>query len=119
MSVYVDPPRWPFRGQLYCHVWADSLAELHAAADRVGLKRAWFQTPPKASWSHYDCAPRLRAMLVLHGAIETDSFGAAEHEARRRGNAKLLARIVEARARRAASRVPPVESLPLFREAAP
>ena len=97
MSVYVDPPRWPFRGQLYCHVWADSLAELHAAAALVGLKRVWFQCPPKASWNHYDCAPRLRALLVRNGAIETDRFGAAEFEARRRGNVAMVKRIARLR----------------------
>lgn len=101
MSVYVDPARWPYRGQRYCHVWADTLEELHAAIGRVGMKRAWFQQPPKASWPHYDAGPHFRALLVRHGAIETDQYGAAEHQARRRRNGAMLERIARLRAARA------------------
>lgn len=100
MSVYVDPPAHLYRGQLYCHVWADSLEELHLAAQAAGLKREWFQQPPKASWCHYDCAPRIRALLVKAGAIETDKFGPSEWQARQRGDEAHLARIAVARARR-------------------
>lgn len=82
MTVYVDPSAHPYRGQLYCHVWADTLAELHEAAQAAGLKREWFQCPPRASWEHYDCAPRIRALLVKNGAVETDKFGPVEHCAR-------------------------------------
>lgn len=81
MTVYVDESIFPFRGTFYCHVWADSLAELHTAAQSVGLKREWFQAPPKASWEHYDCAPRIRQMLVDRGAVETDKFGPLVWEA--------------------------------------
>lgn len=82
MTVYVDQSIFPFRGQMYCHVWADTVVELHVAAQRAGLRRAWFQCPPKASWEHYDCAPRIRALLVKAGAVETDKFGPLEHLAR-------------------------------------
>lgn len=75
MTVFVDESIFPFRGTLYCHVWADTVAELHAAAAKVGLRREWFQEPPKASWHHYDCAPRIRADLVARGAVETDKLG--------------------------------------------
>jgi hypothetical protein len=79
LSVYVDPPRTQFRGQLFCHVWADTLEELHAAANAAGLKREWFQEPPRASWPHYDCGTRIRARLVANGAIETDSRAPVLH----------------------------------------
>lgn len=75
MTVFVDESIFPFRGQLYCHAWADTVAELHAATAKVGMRREWFQEPPKASWKHYDCNPRHRASLVANGAIETDRFG--------------------------------------------
>lgn len=76
--IYVDESIFPLRGQPYCHVWADSVPELHAAAQAVGLKREWFQSfPDKASWNHYDCNPRIRQMLVDRGAMETDRFGAS------------------------------------------
>ena len=64
------------------------------------MKRAWFQQPPKASWPHYDAGPRFRALLVAQGAIETDRYGAAEHQARRRGNRALLERLTTLRASR-------------------
>jgi hypothetical protein len=51
---------------------ADSLEELHAMADRIGMKRAWFQCPPRASFPHYDVAPNRRELALKHGAIECD-----------------------------------------------
>jgi uncharacterized protein DUF4031 len=82
MAIYVDEPLFPYRGQMYCHVWADTVEELHAAAQAAGLKREWFQCPPKADWEHYDCAPRIRAILVRNGAREMDRYAALEHVAR-------------------------------------
>lgn len=79
MSVYVDPARTIFRGQLFCHVWADTIDELHAAAKAAGLKREWFQEPPRASWPHYDCGTRIRAILVANGAVETDLRAPVRH----------------------------------------
>lgn len=79
MAVYVDPPRSLYRGQLFCHVWADTIDELHAAAAAAGLKRSWFQEPPHASWPHYDCGGRIRARLVANGAIETDLRAPVRH----------------------------------------
>ena len=78
---------------------------MHREAQAVGLKRAWFQKPPKASWPHYDCAPRVRARLVARGAIQTDQFGPAEFEARRKGDAATLARIANSRALRATAKI--------------
>ncbi len=99
MTVYVDPARVRYRGVLYCHVWADSLDELHTAVGKVGMPHAWFQAPPKASWPHYDAGPKFRALLVWAGAVETDKYGAAEHEARRKGDRATLARIAVLRVR--------------------
>ncbi len=78
MSVYVDglvvfggdgAPSC-FRHKPSCHMYADSLEELHAMADKIGLKRAWFQN----SWSlqHYDLTPSKRLLAVRSGAIEQD-----------------------------------------------
>jgi Protein of unknown function (DUF4031) len=52
------------------HMLADTQAELHAMADRIGVARRWFQSPPKASRPHYDIALSKRALAVATGARE-------------------------------------------------
>jgi hypothetical protein len=47
---------------------ADSLDELHAMADRIGLKRSWFQD--KSRYPHYDLRPSKRLQAVSYGAVE-------------------------------------------------
>jgi alkanesulfonate monooxygenase SsuD/methylene tetrahydromethanopterin reductase-like flavin-dependent oxidoreductase (luciferase family) len=47
---------------------ADTLAELHEMAERIGLKRAWFQEHPR--FPHYDLTRNKRRMAVKCGAIE-------------------------------------------------
>ena len=73
MSVYVDPLfryggsktfRWP----VSCHMYADTLPELHAMADRIGMKRAWFQHDRRLP--HYDLVPARRKRAVELGAVE-------------------------------------------------
>lgn len=41
--VYVDDERLPDRGMQMCRMIADTLEELHAMADTLGLRREWFQ----------------------------------------------------------------------------
>lgn len=114
MAVYVDQAAFPFRGEKWCHMWADSDDELLAFADRLGLRRSWHQTPPHASWSHFDLAPTRRARALRLGAIETDRYGPAEHIARRRGDSFTLASIASIRARKAARTASTLQtSLPL------
>lgn len=98
MACYVDDVRFPFRGMVMCHLWADTPEELHAFAARLGLRRDWFQRPPKASWPHYDVSLSKKADAIRLGAIRTDRYGALEFNARRAGNAVLLARIARCRA---------------------
>lgn len=100
MSVYVDEALFESRGRRWCHLWADSLDELHAFAARLGLKRAWFQCPPAASWEHYDLTDTKRAQAIRYGAKPTDRYGPSEFVARRKGNTKLLDSIAAVRAQR-------------------
>ena len=72
MSVYVDyefatrpTGKWPFKKA--CHMTADTLPELHAMADRLGLKRAWFQNHPR--YPHYDLTSTKRRLAVGLGAV--------------------------------------------------
>ena len=69
MSVYVDDLRdWP-NGK-WCHMTADSVDELHAMADKIGLKRFWFQG---RNIPHYDLRPSKRQAALLAGAVEVSS----------------------------------------------
>lgn len=73
MAIYVDSARHPFKGHIMCHMTADTLYELHYMAECLGMKRDWFQIPPKASFPHYDIPERRRAMAIKYGAIEVDN----------------------------------------------
>lgn len=74
MSVYIDSAFLPYRGMNMCHMIADTVEELHQMADRIGLKRSWFQDSPPASFPHYDVSTGKRSQAVLAGAIECERF---------------------------------------------
>ncbi len=119
MTTYVDPAVWPFSRMVMCHMWADTLEELFAMADTIGVQRKWLQGHPTlslpqfrgASWVHFDIAKGKRALAIAAGAVETDQFGAIEWQARRQiasGDPKIsligearLARVIAARETRA------------------
>lgn len=70
MSAYVDAclarvatPSW--RHGPSCHLFADTLDELHEAARRLGLRREWFQG--KTAFAHYDLTAKRRAEAVRLG----------------------------------------------------
>jgi Protein of unknown function (DUF4031) len=71
MSVYVDdmktsyrPAHAPGRRYVMCHMIADSVDELHAMADKIGIARRWYQG------DHYDITQTKRALAVKAGAKE-------------------------------------------------
>ena len=97
MAVYVDDVRHPYGRMIMCHMWADSLPELLAMADAIGLERRWLQQPPKASWVHFDVSLGVKAKALARGAILTDKYGPLEHEARMSGNEQMLAKIAACR----------------------
>jgi hypothetical protein len=90
VSVYVDDVRHPFGRMVMCHMWADTLDELLAMADRIGVARKWIQGHPElsfgkhrhASWVHFDIALAMKATAIEAGAVLTDEFGPVEFEAR-------------------------------------
>lgn len=51
-------------------------------ADRIGVTRKWLQTPPKASWVHFDVSLGKKALALKLGAVLTDRYGPVEHTAR-------------------------------------
>lgn len=80
MSVYVDPlinygagdeaPRC-FRNVESCHMYADTLDELHAFARKIGLQRSWFQN--HRFLPHYDLIASKRGIAIAFGAISHTS----------------------------------------------
>lgn len=68
MTVYVDNMRAKYGRVVLCHMVADTLDELHAMADRIGVVRKWFQE--HASYPHYDISLAKRALAVQAGAQE-------------------------------------------------
>jgi hypothetical protein len=76
LSVYVDHAfaagdwgRWSGGG----HMQADTLGELHAFADRIGLRREWFQSKPgRPENDHYDLTQARRELAIELGATRED-----------------------------------------------
>lgn len=90
MTVYVDDVRHPFGRMIMCHLWADTLDELLAMVDKIGVQRKWIQGHPtlsfgkhrNASWVHFDISVGKKQLAIKHGAVLTDQYGPVEHVAR-------------------------------------
>lgn len=66
MTVYVDRPAFHFKGRRsWCHLTADTLAELHKFAARLKLRREWFQDH---RIPHYDISEQKREIALGMGA---------------------------------------------------
>jgi len=83
MTAYVDPlmplcnpataPACFRESGLACHLFADTVQELHGFAARLGLDRAWFQDRNRSKQRvtpHYDLTPGMRERAVGLGARE-------------------------------------------------
>ncbi len=75
MTVYVDPLNswgWVLGGNSVrsCHLFTDAidLTELHKVAEKIGMKRKWFQN--HSDHPHYDLTESRRAAAILAGAKE-------------------------------------------------
>ena len=90
MTVYVDELRRyaPGGGRTFragsAHLTADTLVELHAFAERIGLRRAWFQGPPGHRVPHYDLTTSRHAAALRAGAV----FVPSKEQARQRIEAR-------------------------------
>lgn len=102
MPVYVDDMQASYGRMKMCHMLADSVAELLAMADKIGVDRKWFQA---RSHPHFDIAMSKRRLAVEHGAIEVDRKGIVAVKKRHRdkfmSDPAELAAIREAAARSA------------------
>lgn len=77
MTVYVDqvkeyPPgtvkHYP-EMKWWCHLWADEEEELSQFANKLHLKRHWFQD---SKFKHYDLSARKRIQALNLGAVQMD-----------------------------------------------
>jgi hypothetical protein len=54
----------------WCHLWSDAGEdELHDFAQKIGLKRSWFQD--KKQFPHYDLVATKRILAIRCGAKQT------------------------------------------------
>lgn len=71
MPAYVDPEGSSYgrigRVHFTAHLIADTPEELHALADKIGLKRAWAQTS-NSGLLHYDITAGKRRQAIAAGA---------------------------------------------------
>ena len=72
MSTYVDKSVYKYKRMLMCHMASDTLTELHAMADKIGVGRKHYQG---RGMPHYDICKTKRSLAIEHGAIETDGKG--------------------------------------------
>lgn len=74
--IYVDQLRAcgaPWRGGVACHMLSDSsLDELLVMGEKIGMRRAWLQQPPRSSMVHFDLARRHRVLALRFGAVDCD-----------------------------------------------
>ena len=67
--IYVDNMNAKFGRMIMCHLLSDeSVEELLSFADKLGMKREWFQS--KASFPHYDVSLSIKKKAVELGAKE-------------------------------------------------
>lgn len=71
---YVDDAAISWRGRRWYHLMADSEDELHAFADRLGLKREWAQITGHP-FPHYDLTGSKRLLAVRLGAVQMTAIG--------------------------------------------
>ena len=69
MTVYVNKLRTRYGGLTLCHLLADSVEELHAAAKKLGVEPQLFQ---KDGMPHYDLSLKKRDLAIKAGAKVID-----------------------------------------------
>lgn len=68
MAIYVDTARNPYSRMIMSHMTADTVHELNAMADHLGIQRRWFQN--HGCIPHYDVCQAKKRIAIKAGAIE-------------------------------------------------
>lgn len=84
-------PNREWRWTSSCHLFADTLDELHAFARRLGLKCEWFQNHKRLP--HYDLTPKRRLKAEALGVIQLDRKMAVKKWREIRENALTLEQV--------------------------
>lgn len=64
--VYVGTMEYPFRSMIMSHMACEDIPTLHAMAERLGLKRWYFQD--HKPFPHYDISKGKKALAITYGA---------------------------------------------------
>lgn len=71
MSVYVGTIEYSYGRMKMFHMATDGdETELHAMADKIGIKRKWFQNKPNRP--HYDICKSKKALALSLGVCEVN-----------------------------------------------
>lgn len=70
MMIYIDNALISFDNQLWCHMMADSLDELHGFAAYLGISSNWFHKD--ARYPHYDITIQTKENAICLGAMAVD-----------------------------------------------
>mgnify|MGYP000930083376 CR=1 FL=1 len=92
MAVYVDDARNAFGRMIMCHMLADTLDELHAMAEKIGMKASWYQP---LSFPHYDVCQMRRVLAIEHGAIQVDRRQIVHIKRRLRMDKQFISQVLE------------------------
>lgn len=71
--IYVGTIEWPYRHMIMFHMASDSQdpEELHQMADKLGIRRKWFQNKGTDSLTpHYDICKSKKVAALKLGATE-------------------------------------------------
>ena len=75
----MDDAVWVWKGRKWCHLMADSEAELHRFAFRLGLQLSSYQGPPKTTAPHYDITGFERNRAIRMGAVPVNRRQIVDH----------------------------------------
>jgi hypothetical protein len=90
--VYVDTlmsciPNKNWKWTKSCHLYADSIEELHQFALKIGMRLSWFQDDIRLP--HYDLNENRRKIAVKNGAVEVSTKHTYEFMQRLKNSSKI------------------------------